>query len=290
MFLPPSDFAAHYLCLRDGGFAVTPFGDEPLAEVVLERPPLLRVFGQVRYATPTRFIASPDEVKSQLAALLERDFPRFEIGRETTIALTPEGVVPVDTGPELWRFASHDSTWNVTVGSGFLTLDTSSYSTRTEFVTMFTGVWGAFLQVAGSVAVTRVGVRYVNRVVSPEFFDLLPTLVAPEILGASRVGGPSVDVTQSMSEYLFQLDQKRVVLARWGQLPPGRVPDPALPAVDERSWVLDIDASISYESEPELASSLDIPGNVAVLGATVHRFFRWAVNDEFLRYFGGKPA
>jgi hypothetical protein len=71
-----------------------------------------------------------------------------------------------------------------------------------------------------------------------------------------------------------------------GILPPAVTFDPAIEAAEARSWVLDLDA---YSIDQMAFDPHDLAGLATRLTERVYRFFRWAVEDEFLVIHGGRP-
>jgi uncharacterized protein (TIGR04255 family) len=66
----------------------------------------------------------------------------------------------------------------------------------------------------------------------------------------------------------------------------GTVDPAAVDAIDEPSWLLDIDA---FQAETR---ALDVEAAVRQargLAERIYSVFRWAVTDEFLRRYGGQP-
>ena len=77
------------------------------------------------------------------------------------------------------------------------------------------------------------------------------------------------------------------MLARWGRLPPGATVDPAaIEPVEEKSWILDLDmfsaASMPFTVDP-------VVDEVRRYAERIYAIFRWAVTDDFLVRYGGKP-
>ncbi|MFO5473256.1 MAG: TIGR04255 family protein, partial [Dolichospermum sp.] len=92
----------------------------------------------------------------------------------------------------------------------------------------------------------------------------------------------------SINESLFSLpggeDQ---IIARWGLIPPNGTFDPdAIEPVDEPSWILDLDMSLSKQRDFDVEELLNEAQRFA---ERIYTFFRWAVTDEFLQHFGGEP-
>jgi uncharacterized protein (TIGR04255 family) len=64
-------------------------------------------------------------------------------------------------------------------------------------------------------------------------------------------------------------------------------PDPAaIQPVNEPSWLLDLDMSTATQQDFEVDA---VVAKTRSFSASIYSFFRWAVEDEFLRRFGGNP-
>jgi len=69
-------------------------------------------------------------------------------------------------------------------------------------------------------------------------------------------------------------------------LPVEIVPNPdAIEPVDEPSWILDLDMSLSKQRDFDVEELLN---EAQRFSERIYTFFRWAVTDEFLQHFGGE--
>lgn len=55
--------------------------------------------------------------------------------------------------------------------------------------------------------------------------------------------------------------------------------------IDQPSWILDLDMSISEDQEFNVEKILE---DTKRFSERIYTFFRWSVTDEFLNYFGGE--
>jgi len=262
-----------------------PFEAEPIAEVALARPPLVRALAQVRF--PRLVAMSQHNIETTVGFVIERlkvDYPILGEQREAEVTLTPEGVSQTQ-GAKLWQMRSSDEAWQVTLGETFVSLDTKNYSSRSDFTQRLAAVLTGIAATVAPPFAERLGVRYTNRIDDPDLLLRLGELVRPEILGGLAVPRPEgVTLAHTISESLYLLGP-RMLHARWGLLPPGVVLDPTLPTSTGSSWVLDLDSFTQVKSDFD-ATGLALAAEE--LAGAAYRYFRWVVTDEFLRAFGGK--
>lgn len=272
-----------------------PFGSEPLEEIQLARAPLARVLTQLRFPRLTRLVTS-DEAVNAVAAALADLYPQFDEAREFTITLTADGLSQTPAPGRVWHLKSADEEWQVSFGAEFLTLHTSAYISREDFVARFSNVVEIFAAHVSVPRCDRVGVRYINRV---ELHDIqleeLRPLVRSELLGGLAVPLADVRLVTAMSEALYdvssrtdptsglQVEPTDGLQARWGLLPAGAQLDLALQPLQVPSWVLDVDA---FRASPSTFTPAAASAQVRELAERAYRFFRWAVTEDFLARFG----
>lgn len=261
-----------------------PFGDGEITEVPLSRAPLLRVLAQLRF--PPLVVLNKSSIESTLAPVLRklaREYPISEEGHEVQVEIGPEGIKQTQGG-SLVTLENAQKTWKVTVGTSFLSLQTSKYVSREDFLEKLTGVLEVLMEHVSIPYFERIGFRYTNRIDSDEQLSKIEKLVQPALLGgyAPSTDGP-VNMQHSMSETVYELSEK-MLGARWGFLPPGGNIDPTLPASSRKSWIFDLDAYTEMRLEPQPVSA--VGQRVNELAETAYRYFRWGVTDEFMRTFG----
>jgi len=207
---------------------------------------------------------------------------------ERSVVFGSQGVV--DTGSNtLWRFNEVTGVWRVTLAPDFLALETTKYTSREDFMERLRLVLEALREHIDPRVVDRLGVRYIDRV-SGENMSALPRLVRPEVAGI--LGSPlSEHAQRAVSENVFILPGNAgQITARWGLLAPRSTIDPsALDAINECSWILDIDA---FQAFLEGSRRFDVDSVVEQargFAERIYAIFRWAVTDEFLRRYGGEP-
>jgi uncharacterized protein (TIGR04255 family) len=196
--------------------------------------------------------------------------------------LTDKGA---QTGPAatIWRFQDPATTFQVSLAPDFVALDTSNYTDRHDFFGRLDSIITAVNEHIRPGLVTRLGVRYVDRLAG-EPTTRLSELIRNELLAFERVdlGGGVFRHGASEAEFAVGSTQLK---ARWGSMPAETSHDPSIPPSPEPSWILDLDA---FGQE---LGSFDPPNLSAMareLGDVVYRFFRWAVSDRFLEEHEGE--
>jgi uncharacterized protein (TIGR04255 family) len=230
-----------------------------------------------------------------VVSIEQREFigPFQEALRSSYPVLRQEQTLGVVVGPAVmsqlqaqtaWRFNDVDGRWRVSLTPEFVALETTAYKNRNDFLNRLRVILAALKEHIEPKVVDRLGVRYVDRIVGPLIKDI-HRLVRPEVLGIATT--PAFKhVRHSLAENLFETSGA-LVLARWGTLPPEATVDPAaVEPMSEVSWILDLDM-FSSSSKPFDVD--DIVSDATRFAERLYTFFRWAVTDNFLRQFGGKP-
>ncbi len=248
-------------------------------EVPLPQAPLVRVITQLRF--PEILAIEQRDFVAPFQEALRAVYPVLRQEQTQGILLTQLGVQPAK--PQIaWRFADIEGQWRVSLTPGFLSLEATKYTSRSDFFDRLTAIVQALDKHVAPKLLDRLGVRYIARVTG-SMVDEIDKLVIPEVRGI--VGTiAATHATHAMSETLFAVDSVNV-LARWGRLPPGATTDPAaIEPATEKSWVLDLDvfsaASMPFETGAVVARAKEF-------AARQYTIFRWAVTNEFLRRHGG---
>ena len=268
-----------------GSVVVTPFGP-PVEEVPLPRAPLVFVVAQARFERVASI--SSDDFIAGFQEAIRSTYPVMQRGQQAGILLGPDGqVVTADAGT-LWRFDERPEGWQVVLAPDFVALSTKRYTRRQDFIDRFNTILAAVQHELRIRFCDRLGIRYVDRVTDPALLDRLRELLKPEVLGAVAVnpGEPGVEHVHGFVDATYRLPEAIELHARWGVLPAAVTFDPAIEAADARSWVLDLDA---YSTEPVAFDPRVLASRAEALSQRVYRFFRWAVEDEFLIAHGGRP-
>ena len=213
---------------------------------------------------------------------IRTQYPDLERAVEAQVMLGPDGVHRSEGGV-VWKFSSPNNDWHVALTTGFVALSTTAYTTRFEFLERLRFVLNALEEWLRPRRVTRLGIRYVDRLDGADV-DRLGTYVRPEVLGPAIVEPGDLGVLRhALTECHYELSGGTSLRARWGRLPAGTSLDPSVSAAAGPSWVCDLDASIeNIEFDKD-----DLMGRAATFGDVIYRYYRWAVTDEFIRAHGG---
>ncbi len=249
-------------------------------EIPLQDAPLVRVIAQLRFPavlnveTKREFVAPFQEALRQTYPVLRQEQAQEVVVEQGGMSVKQQLV---------WRFSDLESHWRVSLASGFVALETTRYTSRTDFIKRLRQILEALEAYVQPSLADRLGIRYIDRI-EGDAVDEIAKLVRPEVRGILGTGA-AIHATHSLSESMFELPDARL-LARWGRLPPGASVDlSAIEPVDESSWILDLDMS-SLQPKPFDVDTLvsDAQGFVE----RIYGVFRWAVTDDFLRRYGGK--
>ncbi len=257
-----------------------PLVDPPPQSVQLKGAPLPIVLTQLRF-----FPVANMESQGYIAGFQEavrKDYPRFSSEKlEVSFQIPFGSSSSIPTARTFWRMASFDSKWILTLTQDFLTLETTDYKHRDDFVARWGAIVAAFNSSFSNITVTRLGLRYVNRVDDPTLIARLPEIVKPQALGvAALLPGPDV----SMSEALYAVPEGKMRV-RWGILPANAIHDPSIQPSPNPSWILDYDI---FQEPTELPLDLSTIQEVtARFSERGYAMFRWMVKDSFLKSFGG---
>lgn len=262
----------------------SPFSEADVEEVHLEDAPLLRVLSQIVWP---ELITLRDEgfnlFVNAFSSSIASEFPIRAEPQNVAFQLGPNGPIQ-QQGQGVYRFTSVDDAWSVYLSPTFVTLETTSYSSRVDFCARLTRVLTAVLAHTEIPRIDRLGFRYTNRVDAPSEFIRLSEWVDPIVLGGRSVpGAEDVRIHHSISETQYVVRGMNLT-ARWATLPPGGSFDPTLQASPHDSWTLDLDAFTETKMAFEPTAIVSEASRLSALG---YNFFRWAVNDKFLVNFGG---
>jgi uncharacterized protein (TIGR04255 family) len=258
-----------------------PLTAQPPIEVPLASAPLVRVIAQVRF--PLVASIEKQEFIGPFQEAIRREYPILRQERESGIVLTPAGISDAQT-KTVWRFLGAGDKWRVSLASGFIALETTSYSNRKEFLQRLETILFALHEHIKPGLADRLGIRYIDRIEGPAMEDF-PALVKKEFAGVLATD-LSAHVLHSFTECLFSLPGGGNLLLRSGRLPAGATVDPgAIEPVDTSSWILDLDAFAADLGTFDVNAICQLAGRFAERLYTV---FRWVVTEEFLRRYGGQ--
>jgi uncharacterized protein (TIGR04255 family) len=251
-------------------------------EVPLPNAPLVRVISQVRFP-----IILSIEKKEFIAAFQEAirdEYPVLRGEHTGAVIIGPQTTEPTER-QMTWRFSDIDGKWRASLAPSFVALETTGYTSRSDFVERLRFVLQSLSTHVGPKIVDRLGIRYIDRVTGDQV-HAIEGLVRKEILGI--LATPAVAHAQhALCETLFAVPHGNAkMMVRWGRLPTGITPDPqAIEPVSDPSWILDIDMFRSGPSPFDLNRLID---DTRAFSERIYAFFRWAVTDNFLREYGGR--
>jgi uncharacterized protein (TIGR04255 family) len=250
-------------------------------EVPLSPAPLALVVAQVVYPLQPR--VEEDRFIAELQELLRRDYPILRREDELQVQFTHEG--PKVRPQVVWRLSGPDSDWLVSASSSFVSLSTTSYTSRADFLARLGRLLEAVQQWISPPVVDRFGVRYLCRVTDEQWLAQLDTLLRPEIAGLLSADlGDGATCRQVLTEAVLDHADHATLRARWGRLPAGASLDLTVPPSSAASFVMDLDVStMNREFAP-----VELHELARTFCERQYRFFRWAVTPEFLRAFGGE--
>jgi uncharacterized protein (TIGR04255 family) len=258
---------------------VDPLVSPPPVEVPLKDAPLVRVIAQVRF--PEILSIEQRSFVAPFQEALRHAYPVLRLDQTPGVLVGAIGVVAAK--PMLaWRFNDIDGNWRVSLTSEFLALETTKYTSRSDFFARLRVALDALSEHFDPKQVDRLGVRYIDRITGGAV-DEIAALVRPEVRGIAGTLAAS-HAGHSLSESLFAVDDARV-LARWGQLPPRGTVDPAaIEPAEEKSWILDLDM---FSASPTPFVADRVVEDARLYAERIYAIFRWAVTDDFLRRYGG---
>lgn len=266
-----------------------PMIDPPPASVDLADAPLYKVIIELKFSeilqigTTERVAAFQDRVRLDYPIVNQR------VGLE--VLVTSNGVTPSQAPNtakvvQLWNFSDLSQNWLVVLSPSSLALVTRSYGSRSDFTDRFRRLLQALMDSFGLPIIgTRLGVRYIDRVVSREGLDF-SGLLNREAMGMKSA--PFSDLVQlAIGEAMVSAPLESADLRlRWGFLPANTTYDPmTVEGSPNPSWVLDQD--MFKEGVFEVFTPDAVLDDIRKFSTRMYGVFRWVITDEFLRTFGG---
>jgi uncharacterized protein (TIGR04255 family) len=223
-----------------------------------------------------------DENERVLAKLLEDDYPVRGLVQGVVLPLPGMSTPPT---PEHFRtFEDTEGLWKATVAPDFIALETSRYASRKDFLARLERLLSARGQVKAPPRVTRVGIRYTDRIENPQG---LVEIVHPSLLGfLPELTEPDESLSNQVVQALLSDPSTGAqVQVRSLCLPPGLLFDSSIPPVPVQSWVLDID---SFNESPTAFEASALTDIVSTLAERAYQVFYWSVTDRFRDEFGAQ--
>ncbi|WP_306149230.1 MULTISPECIES: TIGR04255 family protein [unclassified Roseibium] len=257
---------------------IFPLAGDPPKEIPLKNAPLARVLCQVQFndvlsISDERFIAAFQEEIRQIYPVLRKE----EVEVVSLAGSRPE--VKKET---LWRFYDENTIWRVSLTHDFVSIETLNYSSRNDFVDRIGKVVNSAQKTIGIDPIKRIGVRYIDRILTVEP-RRLQKILNQHVVGilASEF---SENIDRSMTEFFAKVSNGELI-ARWGFVPANSVYEQLLSPLDKKSWVLDIDVYTTPELYNGKIHSQDAVTVSRELAERAYAFFRWAVTDDFLNEY-----
>ena len=262
-------------------------GGPPPTEVPLQDPPLVRVLSQIRFP-PILSIRNEDKT-ADFQESIRSSYPYLKPEKLQNVRFS-DGSDPEYNETFVWRFedSEEEPGWRVSLGVDFVSLETSKYKSREDFLKRLEHVIKATEEAFDPAAVNRLGLRYIDRLTGDAVREI-SDLVEPQLLGIySPDNGPLSSLRRAMryaqTEAMFETEEG-IIQARWAFLPSRTTYDPsALEPIEEESWILDLDM---FTASREDFKTDHLNKVVTGFAERIYFVFRKMVTDEFLRYYGG---
>lgn len=269
-----------------------PFVDDELEEIPLAASPLETVIFQVQ------FPGSLSKLKQALAtervqALLSDDFPYAEKQRGVSWTLQP-GQPPIqEPGAEFWNLSSADRSVTASFGGESVSITSRAYVSRDHFLDLISKVLTAVRETGNPPGVSRIGIRYIDRVLLNESGarEWTSKLSEPSRGVLAVIADDDMEcVSLSIQQILYKWRDGPQIQGRWGLLPKGAVIDPNMKVHDVETWFLDIDTFI--EDATGGLGFDEAQTQLVALARRSYRFFRWMVPVPALNRFlpGSAPS
>lgn len=240
-------------------------------EVHLGRAPIVRTLCQVRFSPLPELV--DDESERDLARLLGDDYPVRGWAEGVSIPIPP--TMDKFRAEKFRTFEDTEGLWKITISPEFLALETQGYGKREDFLQRMRQALDAVTQIRRPPKVTRIGMRYTNRIDNPKGIS---RLINPALLGwLPELDDEAVLLHQVAQTMLKHPNDGSRILVQSLFLPPGTVFDPTIKASEGPSWVLDIDA-FDEQSHRFDSQLLEVVKQLAIHS---YQIFYWSVNDDF---------
>lgn len=257
-----------------------PFVGPVPKSVHLPNTPLTSVLVQVRF--PEVLSIAKTEFIADFQEFIRADYPLHKLKRDSYLELNDDGIRKEVT-PN-WRFLDKSKQWRISLTTSFISLETRVYQSRLDFIERTDTIMHALSETIKPAMTTRIGVRYVDRIHGLNW-ENLSQFIRPEILGP-YTGDYRENLDRTFHEIACNTDVGSMT-SRWGYMPANQTHELELmPPISVPSWFLDVDTYKEFP-EPDAFDSNSIKSHVTELATRAYGFFRWVVNDEFLKECGG---
>ena len=211
-------------------------------------------------------------------------YPFLDRNQNLALQLIHEG--PFPSISPVWRFLDTSRLWRFSLATNFVSLETRAYRNRKDFAKRVEYISSVLSDTIDYLHMSRIGVRYVDRIYSEEKLRDIEKYVRPEILGV-YYGDAKHKVKRTMSELSGETDVG-LVTTRCGFMPANQSHElDLMPPIQSASWFLDIDVYKEFKVPAKFETST-IQEKVIGMSKRAYAFFRWAVSDDLLRAYGGE--
>lgn len=248
-----------------------PFTGDMDRKIAMTNAPLSLVLVQIRWPEHARFLRDFRSLALDFGEQL-RDFPLYQEVNEAGIQITPEGVQSV-RGETAYQWQTIDGVWTVHLSARFVSLYCLGHTGYrfSELMVRLEHITELLRDVLQVRSTERVGVRYVNRVSEPRALEALNQIFDASALGyANLARNDNVELLNAMTQAMYRAEEVTLHV-RSGYLNPGDTVDAAVPALDRKSWVLDLDASDEGRREFDPAAASAEAGRLA---DAIYDFFK----------------
>lgn len=258
-----------------------PFSGSPPAEVPLLRAPLVRVLSQIKF--PQILNITKGDTVAPFQEIIRTNYPLSRTELIHSIQVQPNNQPVIDTS-HIWRFEDKERHWRISLAPDFVALETTSYTSRTEFLSRMQAVIDALETTINPQLTQRIGLRYIDRL-EGSALNAVDTLINPQFLGPTDAAYRSAAL-HILTQALFDTAEGAKLTARWGQLPAGVTVDPAaIEPINDPSWIMDFDMFLESQ---EGFNTQELSPLLASFAGRIYSLFRSMVTDQFLQFYGGQ--
>ncbi|QPK84063.1 TIGR04255 family protein [Corynebacterium qintianiae] len=261
-----------------------PFTGDTNRKVRLDAAPLQLVIAQIQWPEHTHLNSSFEAAINSFSSEL-KGFPLASTASEAEFKISPEGIEQVQGGVS-YQYSSADNVWTVHLNQKFISLSCGAYPDYKfqDVLDRLEPILLAVHKCLGIEVISRVGVRYVNRVEDANKITNLNQHFKSEALGYQFLDVPEgITLHGSLSQALYELDGIALNV-RSGLMAPGQTPDQALAPLDKRAWALDLDA---FQVTNQRFSPNFVMETVGTLSDTCYDFFKYVLLEAGETAFGG---
>jgi uncharacterized protein (TIGR04255 family) len=246
--------------------------------MVFEDSPLDEVVCQIRFNDILTIGEGPP---AKLQDRLRRDFPIFGSEQGVQFGVSPMQSLSVLASPApTWQFKSADEAWITSVTTNFIALKTTTYSDFPDFWSRLRSVLEAFENIYSPPFYTRVGLRYVNRIVIPRDGDQpveWSSILNPRIAG--EYSDPDLRGLVTESKHHAILEQPRGFVGWRYSRDVGE-----MDGNNAERFTLDFDHFVVGQLPLG-----DIPALLADFNEALYRLFVWCLTPEGIKLLKPRP-